>query len=875
MMILRFILLSFFLTAVLPSKADRIKRGLRALEKEKLEKAEGLFRKALEKDSIDAGAHYGLSLLFVTQDYEDYDIDTAYAHILSAIDLYESLDSLGKGLKRLQKRGISDTVLHKQKQLVETLAFDHVSNTHTIEAYNYFIEYYATAMQVEEAVSIRNELAFEKARRINTYDAYKDFIDTYPDAAQIEKASELYEFLLYEKKTKSRKLESYINFLKEHPNTNYTLDALENIFELYTITNHQESYLRFIQDYPNNPFAKKAVDYLYHIKKHREGISFFEEQYTQLISDSLRMIIEVDKSALFPIYQQGLYGFANLHGEVVIPPTYSAIDEDYLCGQMPDDYLLVTNQASREMVNHRGELIFKHDNELIVSLGDGLLLSSKMGKYGVIHVAGYAITDIVYDTMEILHRQYIKYAIDGKWGLLSYTGRKITEPLYDDIFMAGNYIIFENADRLGIANDQLLFRLANQDMMHIPMPYEDYYLLDNNLILGIAGKEQVVLDQKLEPVVPKAEWEIYQVQEGWLMKQNGRFRFFFKDLTPLSRDTFDEALYRGNWLALSLNGKWALLNQRANAFPEFIYDSVNLIGNTFAVGKREDATFLIFQNMESIKLAQAASAQILSTGSLRDSIIEYAVVRNPRNYKMLYDSNGKQIVSGQYNDISMIGPYFILERDGKKGLADSTGNILLQIIFDGIGNYDNGFMATLRNQKFGLYDPIRGIDIKPQYDIGLRLYNDSLFIASKNGRLGIIDKDNAEVLPFQFDLITLWNDSLALVKADNQWAVYNTLTKMAVLQGISSLKYVSDNESKQAIISKGTQYGVISDRNLELLPPTYDDILNLGTVDQPIYFAEKRVTEAGLFVVIYYNADGEVIHKQTFSEEDYDHIYCY
>src|SRR5690606_25905316 len=213
--------------------------------------------------------------------------------------------------------------------------------------------------------------------------------------------------------------------------------------------------------------------------------------------------------------------------------------------------------------------------------------------------------------------------------------------------------------------------------------------------------------------------------------------------------------------------------------------------------------FLIFQNMESIKLAQAASAQILSTGSLRDSIIEYAVVRNPRNYKLLYDSNGKQIVSGQYNDISMIGPYFILERDGKKGLADSTGNILLQIIFDGIGNYDNGFMATLRNQKFGLYDPIRGIDIKPQYDIGLRLYN----------------------------------DSLAVVKAEKPWAVDNPPTKTAVVQGRSSLKYVSDNESKQAISSKGTQYGVISDRSLELLPPPYHAILNLGTADQPISFA--------------------------------------
>ena len=874
-MILRFVLLSFCLTAVFPLKADRVKRGLKALEKEKYEKAGGLFHKALEKDSINAGAHYGLSLLHVTEGYEAYNIDTAYVHILWSIDHYESLDSLGKAIKKLKKRGIVDTVLHNQKQVVEALAFEHVSSTHTIEAYNYFIQYYATAMHVEEAVSIRNELAFEKARRINTYDAYKDFLDTYPDAAQIEEASELYEFLLYEKKTKSRKLERYVDFLKEYPNTNYTLDALENIFELYTIDNQRESYLRFIEAYPNNPYAKKAVNYLYHLTKHREGITFFEQQYDKLISDSLRTIIDIDKGPLFPLYQQGLYGFANLSGKLVIPPTYTAINEDYLCGEIPDDYLLVTNQARREIVNHRGDLIFEYDNELIAPLGDGLLLSGKMGKYGALHVAGYVVADVVYDTLEVLDRQYIKYTDKGKSGLLSYTGRLITGAVYDDIFMADNFVIFERHGKLGIANDQQLFQLANQEIAQIATPYDDYYLLGNNMILAIAGKEQVVLNHQLGIVVPKLEWEIYQLQEGWLMKQEGSYRFFSHDLVPFSQATFEGALYRGSWLALSQEGKWALLDQRENTFPEFVYDSVNLVANTFAIGRREDAAYLISQNMESVKLAQAATVQILRTGMRTDSVVEYAVVRNPGNFKMLYDSYGKQLVSGQYNDISMIGPYFVLDRDGKKGLADSTGKTLLQISYDGIGNYDNGFLATLRNKKFGLFNSVKGIDIKPQYDIGLRSYNDSLFIASKNGRLGVIDKNDTEILPFKYSEVTLWNDSLALVKVDSQWAVYNILAKEAVLEGISSLKYVSDDTNKQAIISKDAQYGVISNRNLELLPPTYDDILNLGKSEQPIYFAEKRVKEADLFVVIYYNGDGEVIHKQTFSEEDYDHIYCY
>lgn len=874
---LRFILLSFVcLIMALPLKADRVKRALKALEKEKFEKAEGLFQKALEKDSVNAGAHYGFSLLYIVEGYEEYNIDTSYAHINLAIAQYEQLDSLGKTVKKLGKMGIVDTVLLKQKQAVESLAFEHVSNTHTIEAYNYFIQYYTTAQQVGEAVRVRNELAFDKARLINTYDAYKNFIDTYPDAAQIEKASELYEFLLYEKKTRSRQLDSYINFLKEHPNTNYTLDALENIFELYTIGNQREAYLKFIQEYPNNGFSNKAINYLYHLTKHREGIPFFEQRYAQFVSDSLQAIIAADKTALFPLYEQGLYGFSNHHGEVVIPVQYTAINEDYFCGDIPDDYLLVTNQASREIVNHRGEPIFEYDNERLVPLADGLLLSGKMGKYGLLHVAGYTLTDIVYDTLEILDRQYIKYAQKGKWGLLSYTGRKITQPVYEDIFMAGNFIMFERAEKLGIANDRLLFQLANQEVANVPMLYQDYFLLDDNMILALSGSEQVVLDLNMEEVVPKAEWEIHQLQEGWLMQQQGQFRFFSKDLSPFSQSTFKGALYRGSWLALLQDGKWALLDQRENAFPEFTYDSVSLVADAFALAKTGDTSFLVFQNKEKVKLAKAATVQILKAVMRQGGgTQEYAVVKNPGNFKLLYDTSGKQIISGQYNEINMTGPHFILERNGRKGLVDSTGKVLLPISFDGIGNYDNGFIATLRNQKFGLYSLQKGIEIKPQYDIGLRLYNDSLFIASKNGHLGLIDKNNKEILPFQFNQIAFWNDSLALVKADYQWAVYNILTKKAELEGISSLKYVSDDIDKQAIISKEGQYGVISNHNLVLLPPTYDDVLNLGRSEQPIYFAEKRVREAGLFVVIYYNGEGEVIHKQTFSEEDYDHIYCY
>lgn len=872
-----FLPLFFIIVALSPAKADRAKRALKALDKHKIEKAEKLVVKALEKDTTNLGAHYVFSLLYVTEYYERYNIDSAYTHINQAIALYDSLEPEDKRLKKLNKWDVNDSTLQKQKATVEALAFEHVTHTHTIEAYNFFLQYYTTAQQTAEVTRLRNALAFAAARRINTYDAYKNFIDTYPNATELDKASELYEFLLYENKTKSRRLDSYISFLKEYPNTNYTADALENIFELYTIDNKPSSYTKFAQDYPGNNFSAKSINYLYHIIKDQQGIAFFEKHYGRFVSDSLKAIIALDKTALFPIYENGLYGFKNSLGKKVIAPRYTAIEEDYLCGDIPADYLLVTNQNIKQIVSHQGTPLFHHDNNMIAPLNDGLLLIGKMGKYGLWHVSGYIVAETAYDTLYLLNRQYIKYKEKNKWGLMSYTGKRVAAALYDDIFIEGSFVIFERQGQLAIANDRLLFQMANQESPAIAFDFEDVVLLDSNMILGIDGEEETVINSNLNTVIPKEKQTVYRLQEGWLIKKNGKFRFYSEDMIPLSSAGYDEASYKMNWLALKKDNKWALLDQRENTFPTFQYDSLNLISADFVLAKSTDTTFLLFQDKKRQQLNKSATVQVLRTSHpTTEAPQEYLLVKNPSNYKILFNSRGEQIIAGQYNDISPIGSaFFITERNGKKGLIDSLGKVLLTQSYDGIGNYAGGYITTLKGQKFGLFNPVNNVEINPQYDITVKVYNDSLFIAAKRNQLGLIDKNNKEILPFQFDTIDIWNDSLAIVKMNDQWHIYNILNKKPVLEGISALKYVINGEAKQAIILKNNQYGLISNEKLVLLSPAYDDILSLRNKENPIYFAEKRVKEAGIFVVVYFNEKGEAIHQQTFSEKDYDNIYCY
>ena len=54
----------------------------------------------------------------------------------------------------------------------------------------------------------------------------------------------------------------------------------------------------------------------------------------------------------------------------------------------------------------------------------------------------------------------------------------------------------------------------------------------------------------------------------------------------------------------------------------------------------------------------------------------------------------------------------------------------------------------------------------------------------------------------------------------------------------------------------------------------FSDIVNVGSADDPLYFTEKHVEEASLFVVIYYSAGGKFIRKEVYEHDDYERIYC-
>ena len=161
------------------------------------------------------------------------------------------------------------------------------------------------------------------------------------------------------------------------------------------------------------------------------------------------------------------------------------------------------------------------------------------------------------------------------------------------------------------------------------------------------------------------------------------------------------------------------------------------------------------------------------------------------------------------------------------------------------------------------------------FESNVKPFHKNIYITSREGRFGFIDSEAKPIGKFEFDDILECNDSTALVKRNFQWMIYNWHTGKISVDMIRDYRMVLNQaEEKIMIAHQGTAYGVISNKRGIVVPCTFSDIINIGSNDDPLYFTEKNVEEAEIYVVIYYNKLGELLRRQVFEKDEYEEIYC-
>jgi len=303
--LLTVLMLAFSLQAQKPVKimSNAVFDGMDAKTQEDIDgnfdKARSSFEKVLIKDSTDAMANFGLSVVLSYDKYTGKDYFGAWKHFKMAdsnLSLFtdEDKEIMNEYFFRQDKkrRGrpfdknmeierdlVEDKLIkfvreennlqYAKKFLVEFphskyftnvthirnyIEFRTAENTNTVEAFNNFLQTYSDAAQVQTATELRNKIAYTDAKAKNSLSALRDFVKKYPKAVEVEDAKKLMGVLAFSEAEKVRTLDAINAFMNEFPNSSKMPDAKllkrQLLFEWAKKVNTIDAYNQFVALYP-------------------------------------------------------------------------------------------------------------------------------------------------------------------------------------------------------------------------------------------------------------------------------------------------------------------------------------------------------------------------------------------------------------------------------------------------------------------------------------------------------------------------------------------------------------------------------------------------------------------------------------------------
>jgi TolA-binding protein len=831
------------------------------IEKKRWDRVESQLQKALRKDSLNATARFVYAAYFLSPENPAFNIDSSYHYILASQADFQQSDIRER--ERMKRFPLDSLVLLRLRERIDSAAFELATRTNTVEAYDHFLLVYSTASQHNRAVELRDEVAYFNAMKENSYQAFAEYLEKYPASARAKDAKDKYNTLLYENKTNDKRLKSYHAFVKEFPDSPYRHAAELQIFEKMTAVGSIESFEEFLSQYPQSSYTRKAKNILYHILKEENA----EHRSSSVWNDSLRAVNESEKKILVPFFKDGKYGFIDQEGREVIAPNLEEPGQAYQCGNITDDILIFKNKA----ISKHGPVIYQGELDSMEDLGYGFILIETSSCSIVIHKSGFKVADCV-DDARILDGRIFAIKRNERWSLHALNGKKLPSGEWSDIHSIGAVFVFQRDKKSILAKLSDIEVLADSGKLEFSDDYDEIKPWQKGLIWFRKGDLQGLMDQSLNTVIQPVNYVLTSFDHACLAKSPTGY--FFYNSKGQQSVQFENVTSHGSWTAVKNQG-WRLYHVEQSRYLSSSFDSIAFKG-PFVFGISKDPVRVFFSESQVADLPDGSVTEFLPG---KDST-SYLMVETG-DTKTIYNRLGARMFSLTVDKIQYAGSgFFIIQkkdrtRKDRRGLVDETGRVILQPEFDAIGSVTDDVVSLLKDKKFGLFNCRTLKQIKPVYTKNVTRYALGHLTAFQNGFYGFITWDEKVPATFEFEEIRYWNDSVAWVRKNYQWMLYNIEHKTAVDDQISNYTIVADTGQEQiAIIKQEGHYGVISSKRDEIIPPTLSRIINVGSAEQPVYFTAKHVEEASIYVVIYYNKDGRLLRRQVYEEDEYEKISC-
>lgn len=421
-------------------------------------------------------------------------------------------------------------------------------------------------------------------------------------------------------------------------------------------------------------------------------------------------------------------------------------------------------------------------------------------------------------TGKIVSKNYFAAYKEDKWGVIDSTGNTVIDPAYKEMIVVPNSknAVFICTYDVDYDTGEYKTKVLNDKNQEILTQYDKVEALQNQDKSGNVFYEQKVLKVK---------------KDG----KYGLISFDGTETTPVQYDEITVIPTITNSFKVKQNEKYGIIDEDGKTVIEPQYADIDILGDNNKSG------FIVKTDNGKYGIVDYSNTQIL-----------------PANYEGIEKVYGNDMYTVIVN-----GEQIIVNKNGENVIT--KGFITVKQI---LSSQENAFVYTRSNNKCGIMDMKGKVLVNPQYD-SIEETEIGTFIASKDGKYGIININNEEKLPFEYSSITFNKKAAIYVAEDSN---YNAKILDNNLQTRLEGILIELNENKEYIkLRIGDDYKYY---NFKFEEKTESDIFP----DRTLYLSKKNgkygyVDKNGKVIVDYIYDDAIEQNDYGFSAVKKDEVW--
>ena len=503
-------------------------------------------------------------------------------------------------------------------------------------------------------------------------------------------------------------------------------------------------------------------------------------------------IEQISEVNYFLLMQNNKYGVINKNGDIVVDPVYDVVEIPnaskpvFICkgnyDQNSGEYNIQVFNEKKEPILYQYytvEAIKLNNVESNGNYEKSVLKYKSDNKYGLIDFSGNKITDAIYDSIEgFNYREGILLVKKSdKYGIINIKGASIIKPKYDEILCDEYYTTDSKYDKSGY----IVGTKTDKGMRY-------------GYIDGIKRKQ-----------ILKNEYnDIYRITDK--IDDNNIYLVAFKDgkagvyqnKKKIINNEYEDILYDANndLLTLQKTSKQGVSKFDGTTIIPIEYDNIFFAGEYINAQKGDKIDIYNFDGTKE-------NSEYISRKSVADKKYEIVSTSDDK-YKIINNENNK-VIDDNYQYVQyLFKNYFSVTKDNKYGIIDSDGNTILDFKYNIVRLLENSNVIQIIDDKSNielLDENLKSIiKIKDAniytYDNYFKVYSDDsvqyfdksgkkleskdvfpnnkLFAYKERNKWGFKDKDGNIVVKPIYDMVTEFNEyGYAGIKSKNKWGSIN------------------------------------------------------------------------------------------------------